>query len=542
LVFQADSLIGQELGGCRVERRLGGGAMGTVYLARHLALQKDVAIKVLAEKLSGAPEYVQRFISEARLAAQIDHPNIVQVLNVGNERGLHFIIMQYVEGETLGELLARSGKRTPAEAARIALGIAKGLAAAHEKGIIHRDIKPSNVLLLKDGNIKIADLGLARAVAQTDDSQLTQAGVPMGTPQYMPPEQAEDARSADERSDVYSLGCTLYHMLVGNPPFTARSSVGVITKHMTERAPAPAAVRPEIPLDLSDLTMRMMAKPREDRPQTMSEVVARLEAVCNGKVLKETTPRAATRKLFAAGAGAIAALFLIGIFTRPAPGQRMYEQTLAAWEANPTEYARVIDAFEKIAAQHPGTKYGSKAREEISRVQQARENSARSVFEQTRQIAAAATKSRDYAKALKAWEEFPSALLAGEIEAQVQQERLRARLPLRVDGFLKAMMNSNVDAAARFIDPEELAAKGREPVAGFLGFWRAIIGIGFEAEGYEIKSITHNSAQQTADVAITLKLFNKFAKKSESMDAPEVWRVVNNEWYLYPKPPEAKKK
>lgn len=540
----ADTLIGTVLGGCKIERFLGGGAMGSVYLARHLALQKDVAIKILAGKLSGAPEYVQRFLSEARLAAQIEHPNIVHVLNVGRENGFHYIVMQYVQGETLAALLAREGKRPPPEAARITLCIARGLVAAHEKGIIHRDIKPSNVLMLQDGNLKIADMGLARTVGQSHDSQLTQEGVPMGTPQYMPPEQAEDARSADERSDIYSLGCTLYHMLVGAPPFAARSPIGVITKHLTENAAPPLSLRKEVPPALSELTMAMMAKRREDRPQTMKDIVAELEAIGAGRgVIRpvrsaprdNSQPRPLRRKIIAAAVGAIGAMVLLILLTRPRPGQHAYERTLSAWDANPTEYAAAITAFEDVARRYPSTRYAEQSNGQVKLIKDSREKTAVSVFEQTRQISESARNAGDHAKALKVWDEFPGPLLDGEIVERARRERMKARLPVRIDGFLKAMVTSDINAALKFLDPDEMAARGRDFMSGVLNLTRGLIAIGFEAEGWEIKSMTLAPDEKSADAIVILKLFNKFAKKSETKDTPESWHVVNGDWYRYTK-------
>ncbi|MCY3021739.1 MAG: serine/threonine-protein kinase, partial [Planctomycetota bacterium] len=342
---------GKVIGGCRIAKLLGGGAMGSVYRAHHLNLKKDVAIKIMAPSLAGQTQYVQRFVSEARLAAQIEHPNIVQVLNVGRQESVYYIVMQYIEGESVMARLMRDGPLPPLEAARIGLGIARGLAAAHAKGIIHRDIKPANVLLTRTGEVKVADLGLAKATLGIEDSALTQVGETMGTPQYMPTEQAEDARSADARSDIYSLGCTLYHMLVGTPPFSAKTVIAVLKKQISELAPPVAKLRPEVPKELSDLVARMMAKQREERPQTAAEVADALQGICEPRAAAagslagdQAARRGRAFPCWAVAAGVGAALLLLIVLdaTQHTPAQKAFEAANANWTRNPAAYTAAL--------------------------------------------------------------------------------------------------------------------------------------------------------------------------------------------------------
>jgi len=537
---ESADLIGKVIGGCRLERLIGGGAMGAVYQARHLALQKDVAVKILAERLAGDAQYVQRFQAEARLAAQIEHANAVQVLNVGSDGACHYIIMQYVAGESLGARLAREGRLPPREAVRIARGIADGLAAAHAKGIVHRDIKPANVLLTRDGEVKVADLGLAKALGGIgDSSSLTQAGQTMGTPQYMPPEQAEDARSADARSDIYALGCTLYHMLTGAPPFSAKTAMLVIKQHLSDTAPSPAALRPEVPPALSDLVVRMMAKRREDRPQSSTEVAAALDRIAGGTASGQQP--ADKRKLWlAVGAGSALLLVLLLAGLSPSPAQKAYETAKAGWEANPGDYAAALASFQKVAEQFPETRWAAKAEESARGVQRARDLAAATAFERIQMASQAAAQSRQYAAAVKVWEDFPPALLAGDYVGKVRAARLKARLPARIDTFVRACQTQQYETELQHLDPEEVATKGREPTLNMLKLLTGLLSLGIELEGWELKSAQFSDDLTRCNVMVGLKLLNKFNKQHTTNDAPQVWQLVKDEWFLQTRTPEAK--
>lgn len=275
---EVQTLVGQVLGGCRIIEEVGRGGMGAVYKAHHIALNKTVALKVLPPELSMNKAYVERFIREARAAAQLEHPNIVQVFNVGQERGLYFIVMQFVEGESAMDKIIR-GELSPQEALDIILQCSRGLMAAEEKGILHRDIKPDNILITSDGVARIADFGLARPLVS---DEVTSARSIIGTPHYMSPEQV-DGSLLDVRSDIYSLGATFYHLLTGKPPFDAPSPLSVLIMHKERALTPPSKVKPGIPVDYDVVVMRMMAKKPEDRYQNVRSLIEELVALKEGK-------------------------------------------------------------------------------------------------------------------------------------------------------------------------------------------------------------------------------------------------------------------
>lgn len=283
------SLAGR-LGGYEIKKLLGRGTMGSVYLARQLSLGRLVALKTLHKTLAADPQLLVRFTREAYAAAQLQHPNIVQIYDFGVDRGVHFFSMEYIHGTSLMGMLREHGKLEPAKAAAYALQAARGLKFAHNYGLVHRDIKPDNLLLSDDGIIKIADLGLVRQVAsrgrrpvpagvhQESNPHVTSPYHAMGTPTYMPPEQARDSSSADGRADIYSLGCTLYTLIAGRPPFQEKTAQAMIDAHATQHAMPLELCVGGVSTELSSIVARMMARSPENRFQKMSEVIAALEA------------------------------------------------------------------------------------------------------------------------------------------------------------------------------------------------------------------------------------------------------------------------
>lgn len=267
-------LTGRELGDYRVLRRLGSGGMAEVYLAEQLSLGRQVALKILNHSLATDASYVQRFQNEARAAASLVHPNIVQIHEVGNADGVHFIAQEYVAGKNLGQLLEREGAFQPALVLDVLRQVVAALCKAHELGIVHRDIKPENILLSNSGDVKVADFGLAR-VQNTDTKTLTQVGVAMGTPLYMSPEQVE-GRPVDARSDIYSLGVSSYHLLAGVPPHTGETALAIAVQHL-HNSPEPLEnVRPDLPSALARIVHRMLAKKPAGRPATPSDLLVEL--------------------------------------------------------------------------------------------------------------------------------------------------------------------------------------------------------------------------------------------------------------------------
>lgn len=271
-----DELIGKTLGGCRLLDKLGEGGMGTVYRARHQALNKHVAVKILPASFARDESRVKRFVREARSAAQLEHSNIVQILNIAKQGGLYFIVMQYVKGESLDKKVNREGRLSADEATLIIKETAQALAAAHEKDIIHRDVKPENIMLAASGEVKLMDFGLARIRDMV--SELTLPGDVLGTPYYLAPEQAR-GEAVDGRADIYSLGVTYYYALTGKRPFEGETPVTVIMKHINEPPPDPRQLAPNIPPKVFQVLMKMMHKDVKARYQNMTELMEDLKGL-----------------------------------------------------------------------------------------------------------------------------------------------------------------------------------------------------------------------------------------------------------------------
>lgn len=234
---------------------LGQGGMARVYRGTDRRLLRPVAVKVLAEPFDRDQGFVQRFQREAHAAARLNHPNIVSVYDSGSDAGTHFIVMEIVDGESLGSLLKRDGHVSVAEATRIGVAVARALAAAHERGVVHRDVKPGNIMLTDDGGVKVLDFGIAHASGAED---ITRSGLVLGSASYLSPEQAQGS-SGDERSDLYGLGCVLYQMLTGRPPFMGEDPLASLYQHVNEPPEPPSTIRP-IPEDLERIVLRCLEK------------------------------------------------------------------------------------------------------------------------------------------------------------------------------------------------------------------------------------------------------------------------------------------
>ena len=258
-------------------KKLGEGAMGAVFQARQESLDRIVALKVMSAHLAGDPTFVQRFQREARVMARLEHPNILHCYAVGEDRGFHYLAMEYVDGGSLGSLLRKVGKLSVGDALHVIIAAATGLQHAHELDMIHRDIKPDNILITSKGIVKVADLGLAKAM--TDDMSLTRTGSGAGTPVYMSPEQARDSKHVDGRSDIYSLGCMLYRCLVGKPPFQGETYIEIFeAKERNIFAPARKSNN-EVPEMLDLYLTKMLAKDPRVRYQTCADVIRDLNSL-----------------------------------------------------------------------------------------------------------------------------------------------------------------------------------------------------------------------------------------------------------------------
>ncbi len=269
------NIIGTTLDDYQILRRLGRGGMADVYVALNQSLDRQVALKVLRRQLAGDAAYVERFRREARAAARLNHPNIVQVYEVGCANNLHYIAQELIDGGNLKDAVERHGSLSPEEATDVLRCVADALRVAHEAGITHRDIKPENILRSSRGEIKVADFGLARVGGGTD---LTQAGLTMGTPRYMSPEQVQ-GKSVDARSDLYSLGCTLYFLLSGQPPFGADEPLAVALQHLHETPPplAKSRGRDDTPDWILAIIKRLMSKLPDDRFASAAELIGSID-------------------------------------------------------------------------------------------------------------------------------------------------------------------------------------------------------------------------------------------------------------------------
>lgn len=268
----------ERLGDYRIVSRLGVGGMGTVYRAVHERMGREVAVKLLRPEIQKNPMLLQRFDREVRAVARLSHPNIVTALDAREHEGLHFLVTELVDGRDLDQTVRINGPLPPLDALECVLQAARGLAYAHSQGVIHRDIKPANLLKSKDGTIKILDMGLAR-ISNADSStdvNLTGTGVMMGTAAYMPPEQARDTRKADARSDLYSLGCTLFYLLTGRTAFTGTTQMDMILSHVNQPIPSLRQISGQIPVAVDRIFQRLVAKNPDERFQSAEELISAL--------------------------------------------------------------------------------------------------------------------------------------------------------------------------------------------------------------------------------------------------------------------------
>jgi serine/threonine-protein kinase len=309
-----------------LEELVGSGGMSSVYRAHDSLLERKVALKILHERYGDDEEYVERFRREARAVAQLAHPNIVTVIDRGEDDGRQFIVFEYVDGENLKQIVEREGPLALDEVVALGLEIARGLAYAHERGIVHRDVKPQNVLLNGDGHAKVTDFGIARSLDV--EHGVTQTGTVLGTSDYIAPEQAS-GQVVSRETDVYSLGVVLFELLTGTVPFKGESFVVVALQHVNEPPPSVLERRPETPPRLASLIDSALAKHPDDRP-TMDELVAELEALRSGytggaetAVIRRPRPAAHRRRgtslpLVLAGVGALllAAALVALVLTR----------------------------------------------------------------------------------------------------------------------------------------------------------------------------------------------------------------------------------
>ncbi len=268
--------------GYQILEKLGSGAMATVFKAKQLSLDREVAIKVLPKRLSENPEYVERFYKEGRAAARLNHNNIVQAIDVGQASGYHYFVMEYVQGRTVYDDISKGKVYSEAVALDIIIQIAESLQHAHERGLIHRDVKPKNIMITSDGVAKLADMGLAREAEDEAAAQM-EAGRAYGTPYYISPEQIRGELDIDYRADIYSLGATFYIMVSGKVPFEATTPSAVMHNHLRCPLVPPDHLNPNLSVGVAEVIEIMMAKKREDRYSSVSVLLEDLRAIQEGE-------------------------------------------------------------------------------------------------------------------------------------------------------------------------------------------------------------------------------------------------------------------
>ena len=378
LQFRAP-MVGETLGSYKIARLIGKGGMGTVYLGEHTLLGRQAAVKVLRPEMCHRADLVTRFFNEARAASTVQHPGIVEVFDFGRRDDGHaFIVMELLQGESLGARLKRVGALSEAQAVSFGRQLCGGLTAAHAKGIIHRDLKPDNVFVVPDPiaidgeRLKILDFGIAKLAAEQPGAAMrTRTGALLGTPTYMSPEQCRGTGDIDHRSDIYSLGCILYTMICGRPPFVSDGMGEVLGKHIYEPVPLPRTLVPISPA-LEGVILRALAKQPNARYSSGEELAAALERACPPG-LHPAPPSAATQgppiqseatrkqhrswRLVAAGFGivlvaAYLALWLAGVSSEPQPSE------LRSSESHPIDVGR---AGHRLAAKPEGASSGETA-------------------------------------------------------------------------------------------------------------------------------------------------------------------------------------
>lgn len=287
---------GQQIPGFKVLGKLGAGAMATVFKGKQLSLNRLVAIKILPRHFTKNPEFIARFYAEGRAAATLNHPNIVQAYDVGKAGEYHYFVMEYVDGSTVHDQIAKHKRFPEREALDIIIQVTEALEHAHKRDLLHRDVKPKNIMLTKEGVAKLADMGLARAISDKEAAE-AEAGKAFGTPYYISPEQIRGATNITPAADIYSLGATLYHMVTGAVPFEGKNPKDVMRKHLQSTLVPPDHVNPKLSAGISQVIEKMMAKEHTDRYRNCTDLLTDLRAVRKGEPPIIAAPEVPTLEL-----------------------------------------------------------------------------------------------------------------------------------------------------------------------------------------------------------------------------------------------------
>jgi len=280
--IKESKVAAQQIPGYKIIGKVGAGAMAVVYKAKQISLNRTVAIKVLPRRFSENPEYVGRFYKEGQAAGKLNHPNIVQAIDVGESAGYHYFVMEFVEGKTIADDLNAGHIFGEQEAIEIIIQVCHALQHAHAHGLVHRDVKPKNIMINTQGVVKLADMGLARETTDIEAAQ-SEEGKAYGTPYYIAPEQIRGKIDIDGRADIYGLGATFYHMVTGRVPFTGDDSAEIMKKHLKEKLVPPDHINTSLSAGVSEVIEIMMAKHREDRYNNVDELLLDLEALRQGQ-------------------------------------------------------------------------------------------------------------------------------------------------------------------------------------------------------------------------------------------------------------------
>jgi predicted Ser/Thr protein kinase len=553
------------LGNVRLIRKLGEGGMGAVWLGRHETLDKDVAVKILPPALARDETFAARFIREARSAARLEHPNVIQVLDADADNGVQYIVMQYVEGVDLQKAIKRKGPLPVRDCLSIVKRVAAALAAAHELQIIHRDVKPSNIMVTAKGRVFIGDFGLARDLGS--GKTVTGAEQVVGTPHFMSPEQARGER-LDVRSDIYSLGATFYAMLTGRPPFEAETPVAVMVKHAREdQLPQPVAqVNPKVPPAVGAVVARMMAKDPAKRFATMKQVFEAIDAIKDGATVGEPvaasalaaaeaptvvasgTPRGAPtpagpsltiplpsgRKWWIIGSVGLVAAIVAGfiLFGGADPAREPFDQAARlADEAgdDPARLAAAADRFHAVEVNFPQSALA------LTAGSRAKELRLRAVTRQLDELRKAHAEGRtSFPDTIKEIGRLYLTHTDPALQEQIRNvlEALhRKRLAQRTKDLMETLKKPPDETFMEFVAPNERPRAGKGPPPGIRAIFSGTLWGEVVAAEPDEQAITLDLGREAAmtDIKLTVK---KAGGIPETAAVTFPWSLDQSEWYL----------